>query len=433
MDHRLANLINSHWYLNETAHDTVMAMLMAALKTPTPHALRREANAANFHGKINAQATPYVNAEHETWLYDSYPVKIGSTVVIPIMGVITQDDYFWGVPGTKTIASWYAKADADPTVSSIIELMNSPGGQVFGTNELATLKTKLSKPVKTLVEGLAASAGYYIAATSGKVWATSPNAIVGSIGVMTTFVSFAKYFEGMGITVRDIYADTSPDKNNPTRQAQQGNDKAYKQEVLNPMDAEFMAFVKQHRPGIAAEALTGAAYTATQAIGLGLIDGITDLSSLLSGSTPPSSTNSSSINSQNPQTNTMKHLWMAIISLFGMVEPAKADGTEKTEAELATEAHTHVKQLQAQLTTANAALATKQAELTTVQGELTTANAALAAANTKISAYENLPQVIRSQARQEGTDPTPPSEKKDPEVEAAYQELNAHFDTYWPQ
>jgi len=433
MDHRLAALINSHWYLSQTAHDTVMAMLMAALKTPTPQALRSEANTANFHGKINAQATPYVNAERETWLYDSYPVKIGSTVVIPIMGVITQDDYFWGVPGTKTIASWYAKANADDTVTNIIELINSPGGQVFGTNELASLKSQISKPIITSVEGMACSAAYYIASTSGKIYATSPNVIVGSVGTMTTFVSFAKYFEGLGITVRDIYASTSPDKNNPSRQAEKGNDKPYQTEILDPMDAEFMAFVVEQRPGIDPEALKGKAVTAKEGLKLGLIDGITDLSSLLSGSTPPSSTNSSAINSQNPQTNTMKHLWMAIISLFGMVEPAKADGTEKTEAELATEAHTHVKQLQAQLTTANAALATKQAELTTVQGELTTAKAALADANTKIAAYEKLPQVIRSQARQQGNDPIPPIEEKDPEVEAAYNELNSHFDTYWPQ
>lgn len=428
MDYRLSNLINATWYLNENAHDTVLATLLAAVKLPSPALLRSEANASNYHIKQGIEATPYTNNERETWLYDAYPVKVGSTVIIPVMGVITQDDYFWGVPGTKTIASWYAKADADPTVTRIIELINSPGGQVFGTNELATLKTHLNKPVETIIEGMGCSAAYYIAATSGSIVATSPNVIVGSVGTMTTFVSFANYFEEMGITVRDIYASTSPDKNNPSRQAQKGNDKPYQTEILDPMDAEFMAFVAEHRHGIDPEALKGKAVTAKEALKLGLIDGIRSLSEVINSNTTPST------NTQTNQTpTTMKHLWMSLLSIFGMVEPAKADGTEKTEADLAHEAHAHVQTLKAQLATAQSSLTAKQTELATLQGELTTAKTALTEANTKLAAFEKLPTVTRSNARQEGTDPAATTEEQDPEVVAAYNELNGHFDTYWPQ
>lgn len=422
MNHRLTALINSPWRIADSVKDSLMAMLLAEMKSNGVSAVRTEQHKSGFHGKVHSEAMPYVNAERETWAYDYYPVKIGSVAVIPVMNIITQEDYFWGIPGTKTIGSWYMKAANDAEIKSIIELSNSPGGQVLGTNELATLKASIKKPITTVSEGLVCSAAYELAVTSREIFATSENVIAGSVGVMLTYVDFSKMYAEAGITVRDIYATTSPLKNNPSRQAEKGNDKAYQDELLNPSDDVFMRFVQEYRPQVKPEALNGQAVLAQKGVELGLLDGIKSFAEVLEiqgkSTTNPAKHNLKS-NTQ------MKHLWVAVLSLFGVAAATKTDGTEKTEQELANEAHALVSALQGQLATAKSDLATAKSDLTAEKTAHETTKASLTEANEKVTAFEKLPPVERSQARKEGADPTPEVSQKAPELVAAEAEIDA--------
>ena len=83
-------------------------------------------------------------------------------------------------------------ASKDEHVKSVILRVNSPGGEVFGTERLyrAILKYKedSKKPVIVLMDGLAASGAFWISMPADRIFATK-NSITGSIGViMQTFV-----------------------------------------------------------------------------------------------------------------------------------------------------------------------------------------------------------------------------------------------------
>jgi len=234
---------------------------------PTPEAKKDLVN--RFISSYSAQGEIYI----EDYYFYFPPFKVGNVLVIPINDVITQETY-WGSAGTKTIQSWYEKAKNDGEIVGVLELSNTPGGSVFGTSELANYKANYPKPIVTLSEGMTCSAGYYIASPSKLILATSKSVLIGSVGVMTSFLSFQKYYQKIGIDYRSIYSATSPKKNEAYRNAQKGNDKTYEEGILFTLDSHFMEFVKQFRPNISQRAMDGADMTADQALEEGLIDGI---------------------------------------------------------------------------------------------------------------------------------------------------------------
>lgn len=213
----------------------------------------------------------------QDYYYDYPPVVMnGNVVVINIQGAIMQEDYC-GTAGTKTIQAWYELAKNDPKIKGVIELCNSGGGSVLGTHELANYKLNYPKPIVSLTEGLRCSAMEYIACASSWMMATSENCIVGSIGVMTTFVDYTAYYAEKGINVYELYSKTSPLKNDASRQANQGNFSGYTDGILFKLDQTFMGFVKAQRPDISEKALKGADFTAKDAFAEGLMDDIGNL------------------------------------------------------------------------------------------------------------------------------------------------------------
>ena len=75
-----------------------------------------------------------------------------------------------GSTSTQLFAQAFREAVADDTVGAILIDIDSPGGSVYGTSELAAeiLQARNSKPVCAIANSLAASAAYWIgSAASG--------------------------------------------------------------------------------------------------------------------------------------------------------------------------------------------------------------------------------------------------------------------------
>lgn len=236
----------------------------------------KKAKIERFVSSFAMESKPYI----ESWYYDYPPFLVDNVLVIPVMEVIDQEDYC-GVAGTNTITKWYGMAEQDESIVGVVELMNSPGGSVFGTAELAGYKTTYSKPIVTQVVGMNCSAAQYISSASDHIQCSSMNCIVGSVGVMTSFRSFKEYYKKMGIEVRDIYSKTSPKKNEASRKAESGDDSGFTEGVLFDMDSSFMDFVKAQRPGVTQDVLDGADMTASKGIKAGLVDSVGDLKSAI--------------------------------------------------------------------------------------------------------------------------------------------------------
>jgi len=85
-------------------------------------------------------------------------------------------------------------------VQAVFLDMDSPGGTVNGTPELAALVADVSKAKYTyaFTDGQMCSAAYWIASQSDAVFAT-PSARVGSIGVLLPMLDESKAFEQAGI------------------------------------------------------------------------------------------------------------------------------------------------------------------------------------------------------------------------------------------
>ncbi len=112
----------------------------------------------------------------------------GSTAVIPVTGPIFRyANVFTQISGASSvqeIASEIRAALDQPTIDAIVLEINSPGGQVTGISELAQMIRAADKPVIAYVDGMAASAAYWIASAASEI-VVNDTAQLGSIGVVT--------------------------------------------------------------------------------------------------------------------------------------------------------------------------------------------------------------------------------------------------------
>lgn len=148
--------------------------------------------------------------------------QASTIAVIPIQGIIDQKaarvDDISGPGGTSTeqTAKSLRSALADQTVKAIILDIDSPGGTVYGVDELATeiYKSRGSKPIVSMVNSLCASAAYWLASSADEIVIT-PSGEAGSIGVYSQHVDVSKFLEAAGQKVTLISAGEFKVEGNP--------------------------------------------------------------------------------------------------------------------------------------------------------------------------------------------------------------------------
>lgn len=118
-----------------------------------------------------------------------FPLVVGillsMAVPQPIIGLIYFNDAIYDF-SAKELITQLTYARDHPEVRAVVIVLNSPGGTVVDTEavymEIARLREK--KPVVTLIEGVAASGGYYVAVGTDYIIA-KPSSEVGNVGVLT--------------------------------------------------------------------------------------------------------------------------------------------------------------------------------------------------------------------------------------------------------
>lgn len=107
--------------------------------------------------------------------------------VVPVTGpVFRYANLFTSISGATSLdvlARDFTAAIDDIQVKSIVLTIDSPGGQANGIAELAQMISRSSKPVVAYVDGIAASAAYWLASAAGEI-VLSKTAEVGSIGAV---------------------------------------------------------------------------------------------------------------------------------------------------------------------------------------------------------------------------------------------------------
>ena len=183
------------------------------------------------------------------------------------------------------VGSWWfgfeagdlAKAveEAAATSRAVVLDLNSPGGVVDGVPEAAARIAAVGVPVVAHTAGMMCSAAYWLAAGANAITASTA-AEVGSIGVYCPMVDYSAMCEKEGIKVE--LAKTGALKGagffgTPWTDEQ----KAHMQQMVDDIFEDFRGDVLKHRAGIPDEAMTGGAYMAKRAEGLGLVDAVGSL------------------------------------------------------------------------------------------------------------------------------------------------------------
>lgn len=139
------------------------------------------------------------------------PEGADSVAIIPITSAIEQRASLWEVYGlsvsTETIDAQLSGALNDPKVGHIVFDVDSPGGSVFGIEELgAKIRAARDvKPVTAVANSFMASAAYWLASQAGEVVVT-PGGMVGSVGVIATHVDVSAAMAAEGVRVEFITA-----------------------------------------------------------------------------------------------------------------------------------------------------------------------------------------------------------------------------------
>lgn len=133
--------------------------------------------------------------------------SINKVAVIPVQGLLTNGDQSWWGTSYKFISEAAEQAAADKSVKRIVLAVDSPGGDVVGLPEAATVLSQVAKvkPVTAMVDGTAASAAYWLASQAHDITLT-PSGEVGSVGVRMMHVDISQMLANDGIKVTEIFS-----------------------------------------------------------------------------------------------------------------------------------------------------------------------------------------------------------------------------------
>lgn len=273
------NIYNKPWLIEPQSALNLLDMWEKVLSNQTTW--RAEADQAH-DGYRQVQklfaAQDTIFAPIDKWQAKSFTGFDGaSTAIIPVQGPLMKND-FCGDFGTANLANFFRLAERTPSVQSIVLLIDSPGGTVDGTASFAETIKRSKKTTLAVVDGMAASAAYWIGSSANKMVATSKTDIVGSIGTMVSWRDWSKAYEERGIVLREYYATASTDKNKAYREANAGDGRMLVAEMLDPINNEFTGAVKSNRKNSLnleqENVLTGKTYVASKGKQVGLIDSI---------------------------------------------------------------------------------------------------------------------------------------------------------------
>ena len=113
-----------------------------------------------------------------------YGMAAGGVATISVSGAIWTASSWWGTSYADIVAAAQA-ADGDPEVTSIMLVINSPGGAVAGLEGAGDAIAALSKPVRAHITGLCCSAAQLLSRTAEHTTIES-SALAGGLGAILT-------------------------------------------------------------------------------------------------------------------------------------------------------------------------------------------------------------------------------------------------------
>jgi protease-4 len=195
------------------------------------------------------------------------------TAVVEIKGEIANG----GDASAEFVVAAMKTAFEDEGAKGVILLINSPGGSPVQAgiinDEIKRLKAKYKKPVYAVVEETCASAAYYIAAATDKIYVDKAS-IVGSIGVLMDGFGFTGLMDKLGVERRLLTAGANKGFLDPFSPMSE-HQRTLAQNMLDTIHQQFIAVVKKgrgERLKETPETFSGLFWSGEQAVQMGLAD-----------------------------------------------------------------------------------------------------------------------------------------------------------------
>lgn len=233
---KLQTLFSDSWAVRRAALDTLMAVINPCITSGNP-------DAAEAYLSESTESTIKCMGPDGTcgrYSAGSEDLPSGTIAVYHMTGML----YRWE---TADLSDFISDVESNPQIAGMVLVIDGPGGMAGGVPACAQKISAMTKPAATVVAGEMCSAHLWLGTSTQRVFVSSEFCEIGSIGAMTTFTSYRKYYEMNGIEERDIYPDTSDLKNKDYRALEENGDDSGVKERLERLHRAFAGQVAKCR------------------------------------------------------------------------------------------------------------------------------------------------------------------------------------------
>lgn len=190
--------------------------------------------------------------------------------VISIEGPISYNSGYSGVNAEKII-EYLDAAEKEITIKGVLLEINSGGGAVVASKQIADKVSKMNKPVVSVIKEVGASGAYWIASSSDVIVA-DPLSITGSVGVLGSYLEFAGLMDDYNVSYQRLVGGDLKDLGTPFKKLSP-SEKNVMQSKINMIHKYFLNSVKENRNLTSLSGInTGVFYLGGEAKELGLVD-----------------------------------------------------------------------------------------------------------------------------------------------------------------
>jgi signal peptide peptidase SppA len=250
----LSQLHKQPWLITPEAFGVIYSAAQSFFKEGVPTTLRTESKLLSVQGGIGTVTL-------------RGPMMRNPDVI---------DQLVFGATDTEEVLAAVHEASEREDVQAILLDIDSPGGSVNGTPELAAAvaTASKSKAVYAFSAGQMCSAAYWVASQCDAVYAT-PSARVGSIGVILPVVDSSEAFAQAGLKMEVFAAGKFKSAGTPGTSLTE-EQKDWLQSEVEEIAADFRSAVLARGRKIPDEAMEGQTFSGRRAMRLnmaGMVDG----------------------------------------------------------------------------------------------------------------------------------------------------------------
>lgn len=217
----------------------------------------------------------------------AYAIQDG-VAIVPMEGVLSKRmnlmSEISGGTSMQLLGRDLQAAMADSAVHSIILAIDSPGGTVDGTQNLADIVAASSKPIVAHASGTMASAAYWVGSAANAIFIADSTTNVGSIGVVAAHKDISKAEAAQGVKTTEIAAG----QYKRIASSYAPLTKEGRQSIQDQVDYTYAVFVDAvaKQRGVSTDTVLnnmadGRIFIGQQAIDAGLVDGVSTLDALV--------------------------------------------------------------------------------------------------------------------------------------------------------